>query len=103
MKGTGGARAAIAIGWGLAVSVAAYAVARAAQAIASPPLDPARIAPSAHVPFFWRALTSGYAGGIGSFVAAVLALRHENALARALGPAVVAAAALLAIEVLFWP
>jgi hypothetical protein len=97
------ARTLLALSWGLIVSVAAYAAMRAVQAWTATPMDPAAIAPSIHVPFFWRILTVAYAGGFAAFIAATIARRHLDAVARALPPAALAAALLLALQSLVWP
>ena len=79
---------ALAVAWGLVVAVAAYAVMRAVQPLASAPMNPAAIARSLHARFFWRMLTVGYAGGFAAFVPRSLARERAAAVARALAPAV---------------
>jgi len=97
------ARASLAIAWGLVVAAGQYAVLRAIEAVTSGPLEVAVATPSAHIAFFWRAATAGYGGGLAALVVAAIAGRRAPALARALAPAVVTVAALLAIQAAVWP
>jgi len=89
--------------WGLLVAVAAYALTRSVQACLVAEPDPATVMWSAHAGFFWRALNSGYAGGMAAFVLFVAIRGRESAAARALAPAVVVAAALLGLQGLLLP
>jgi hypothetical protein len=92
------------VSWGLVTAIVGYAVLRAVAAIGAPPMDEAAIAaPSAHVPFFWRMLEAGYAGGLGAFAAALIARRGIRAPVAALAPALVVAACLLVVQTLVWP
>jgi hypothetical protein len=97
------ARASLAIAWGLVAAGAEYSVLRVIEAATSAPLATAAGTPGPHAAFFWRALTAGYGGGVVAFVAAAIAKRRAPAVARALGPAVVAVAAMLVIQAAFWP
>ena len=94
--------AAIAIAWGLVVSVGGYAVVRAIQHFMFTEPDPATLVWSAHAGFFWRAWTVAYAGGMAVFVV-LAAPRRSAAAARALPPAIATAAGLLALQTLFFP
>jgi H+/Cl- antiporter ClcA len=89
---------AIALAWGLVVTVGAYAVVRAVQSVVSPDPHPAALVWSAHAGFFWRIWTVAYLGGIAAFVAFVVARGRPGAAARALPPAIAVAAALLALQ-----
>jgi hypothetical protein len=94
---------AIALGWGFAVAVAAYAVVRAIQFFLYPDPNPATLVWSAHSGFFWRVWTVGYAGGIAAFVAFPLALTRPDAAARTLASAVAVAAVMLALQTALLP
>ena len=94
---------AIALGWGLVAAVSAYAVVRMIQFFASADPDPAALVWSAHAGFFWRVWTVSYAGGIVAFVAFVLARGHTAAAAKALVPAIGAAALLAALQSALFP
>ena len=94
---------AIAIAWGLVVSVGAYAVTRSIQRFVFPEPDPAMVVWSAHAGFFWRVWTVIYAGGFAAFVAWLAARGRRLAAARALAPAIVVAAALLVLQSAFLP
>ncbi len=89
--------------WGLLVSIAAYAILRAVQALLFPAPDPARLVWSAHAGFFWRAWTVTYAGGMATFVTLALVRGQTERAARALAPAVVVAATLIALQSVFFP
>jgi hypothetical protein len=94
---------AISIGWGLVAAVSAYAVVRTIQFFASPDPDPAALVWSVHAGFFWRVWTVSYAGGFVAFVAFVLARGHTAAAAKALVPAIGAAALLTALQSALFP
>jgi hypothetical protein len=94
---------AVAIAWGLVVSVGAYAITRAIQHFVFPEPDPATVTWSAHAGFFWRVWTVTYAGGLAAFVAWLVARGRRAAATRALAPAVVFAAALLVLQSAFLP
>ena len=94
---------AVALSWGLVVSVGTYAITRAIQHFVFPEPDPATVMWSAHAGFFWRVWTVAYAGGIAAFVAWIVARARRAAAARALAPAVVVAAALLVLQSAFLP
>jgi H+/Cl- antiporter ClcA len=89
---------AIALAWGLVVTVGAYAVVRAIQSVVSPDPNPAALVWSAHAGFFWRIWTVAYLGGFAAFVAFVVARGRPGAAARALAPAIAVAAALLLLQ-----
>jgi choline-glycine betaine transporter len=91
------------IAWGLVVSIGAYAIVRALQRFLLRDPNPATLVWSAHAGFFWRAWTVAYAGGIASFVAFVAGRGRTESAARALAPAVLVAAALIALQSLFLP
>jgi len=93
----------IAIAWGLVISVGMYAVTRSVQRFVFPEPEPATVMWSAHAGFFWRVWTVIYAGGFAAFVAWLAARGHRLAAARALAPAIVVAAALLALQTTFLP
>jgi H+/Cl- antiporter ClcA len=97
------ATCAIALAWGLVVTVGAYAVVRVIQSVLSPDPHPAALVWSAHAGFFWRIWTVAYLGGIAAFVAFVVARGRPAAAARALPPAIAVAAALLALQSLLLP
>jgi hypothetical protein len=103
MKATARVVATIALGWGVVVAIAGYAVLHTWQVLASAPVDPAKVAPGPHSAFFWNSLTASYAGGMAAFVAAALARPGSAAAARWLGPAAIGAAVLLTLQVLLWP
>jgi choline-glycine betaine transporter len=94
--------AALSLAWGLVVSVGSYAVVRAIQHFVFTEPNPATLVWSAHAGFFWRAWTVAYAGGMAAFIAFAARGRTE-ATARALAPAIAVAAALLALQVVFFP
>jgi hypothetical protein len=93
----------ISIAWGIVIAVSSYAVVRAIAFFVYPDPNPAGLVWSAHAGYFWRVWTVGYAGGIGSFVAYPLIRPRHAAAARALGPALVAAAALLVLQAALFP
>jgi hypothetical protein len=94
---------AVAVAWGLVVSVGAYAITRAIQHFVFPEPDPATVVWSAHAGFFWRIWTVAYAGGVAAFVVWIVARGRRAAAIRALAPAVVVAAALLVLQSAFLP
>lgn len=94
---------AVSITWGLLVSVAAYAIARALQVVLAPAEDPASVVWSVHAGFFWRAWTVAYAGGIATFVTFLVARVRTERAARAIAPGIVVAAALLVLQSVFLP
>jgi hypothetical protein len=93
----------LSLAWGLVGAVGAYAVVRSIQFAVYPDPNPAGVVWSAHAGYFWRAWTVGYAGGIAAFVVLPVAQRHVEGCARALGPAVGVAAALLALQAALFP
>jgi hypothetical protein len=104
VKGEGFARGAVSLAWGLVVAAGAYAILRSVQGLRAPPgPNPATVVWSAHAGFFWRSWTAGYIGGMGAVVASTLARGRLEAMARALLPAVVAAAALLVVATMLFP
>lgn len=104
MKGDFVRAGALALAWGLVVTVGAYAVVRSIQHFVFPEPDPVTAAWSAHAGFFWRAWTVAYLGGIASFVVLVVARGPLRlAAARALAPAIAVAAGLLALQSAFLP
>jgi hypothetical protein len=96
-------RGALSLAWGLVLATASYAALRAVQVLRAPGPDPATVVWSAHAGFFWRAWTAGYIGGMGAVMASVLARGRIETMARALAPAVIGAAALLAVASVFFP
>ena len=94
---------ATAIGWGCAVSVAAYAIVRAIQFFLYPDPNPATLVWSAHAGFFWRCWTVAYAGSIAAFIAYPIARGRPEAAARSLGPAIVVAAVMVALQTALLP
>jgi hypothetical protein len=97
------ARVCGALAFGFVAAVAMYAVMRVVQSRLGNAPDPAAVAWSIHEGFFWRALTSLYAGGFVALIAFVAAARRQAGWPRALGPAVLVAAALLALQALVVP
>jgi hypothetical protein len=95
--------AGIAVCWGCVVAVGCYAVVRSIQFFVYPDPNPATLVWSAHAGFFWRSWTCGYAGGISAFVAYLAARGDKVRVARGLGPAIVVASVLLALQVAFLP
>jgi hypothetical protein len=95
--------ASLSVAWGLVVAVAAYAIVRAVQFFLYPDPNPATLVWSAHAGFFWRAWTVSFAGGLAAFVASLLVRGRLAGAARALGPAIAASAALLALQSLLLP
>jgi hypothetical protein len=93
----------MAIAWGIVIAVASYAVVRAIAFFVYPEPNPAGLVWSTHSGYFWRIWTVGYAGGIGSFVAYLLIRPRHAAAARALGPALVVASALLVLQAALFP
>ena len=73
--------AAVALGWGLVVAVASYAIVRAVQCIVAPDPNPIAIVWSAHAGYFWRVATVCYAGGNAAFIMFLLARRQPEKLA----------------------
>jgi hypothetical protein len=94
---------AISLAWGLVAAVSAYAVVRGIQFFAYPDADPAALVWSAHAGFFWRVWTASYAGGIVVFVTFVLARGDAATAARALIPAIGAAALLAGLQSALFP
>jgi len=95
--------AAVSIAWGIAISVAAYALMRALQFVLSPDPNPTEIVWSIHAGYVWRVWTVTYAGGIAAFVVFVMARRRLHDWARALVPALTIASALLALQAVLFP
>jgi hypothetical protein len=102
---TGNGRAAMAtsLAWGQVVAVAGYALMRSVQVILGHEPDPARIGFNPHSAFFWRSLTTLYAGGIASFVACVASRGRLPAFARGLAVAIPITTLLVALQALFFP
>jgi hypothetical protein len=94
---------AVSLVWGMVVAVGGYALVRVVQSFVWPDPNPATLVWSAHSGYFWRAWTVGYAGGIASFVAFLVARTQTERAARALGPAVGVVAVMLALQALFVP
>jgi len=99
----GRAAMATSLGWGQVVAVAGYAVMRSLQVTLGHEPDPARIAFSPHSGFFWRSLTTLYAGGIASFVACVASRGRLPAFAGGLAIAIPITTLLVALQTLFFP
>jgi hypothetical protein len=95
--------AVIAACWGAVVAVGSYAVVRAIQFFLYPDPNPATLVWSAHAGFFWRCWTCAYAGGIASFIAYALVRARPVASLRSLAPAIVIAAAMLAVQTALLP
>ena len=95
--------AAVALAWGMASSVAAYALVRTVQFFVYPDPNPTTLVWSAHAGFFWRSWTCAYAGSLAGFVAYVPTRRNLAASVRALGPAVAIAGALIALQTAVFP
>jgi len=94
---------ALSLAWGLVVAVGAYAVVRSIQFALYPDPNPAAVVWSAHAGYFWRVWTVAYGGGLAAFIVLPVARRHVEGCARALGPAVGIAAALLALQAALFP
>lgn len=103
MNREGVVAAGVALSWGMAAAVAAYALVRSVQFFVYPDPNPATLVWSAHAGFFWRSWTCAYAGAIAGFVAYVPTRRNLAASVRALGPAVAIAGALLALQTAVFP
>jgi hypothetical protein len=93
----------VALAWGMAVAVGAYALVRTVQFFLYPDPNPATLVWSAHAGFFWRSWTCAYAGAIAAFIAYVPTRRHLASSVRALGPAVAVTAVLLALQTAVFP
>jgi hypothetical protein len=94
---------AVSIAWGIAISVVTYALMRAVQVLVSPDPNPSEVVWSIHAGYVWRIWTVTYAGGLATFVVFLMARRRIKDWASALIPALSVAAALLALQVLFFP
>jgi hypothetical protein len=91
---------------GCAGAMATYAVLRGWQAIAIGEANPATVFARLHLAYFWRAMTSLYAGGMAAGIAALGAPRDPTRLARAAriaGAGLVAAAFLLVAQAIAFP
>jgi hypothetical protein len=93
----------VALAWGATFAVAAYALVRFIQFFLYPDPNPATLVWSAHAGFFWRCWTCAYAGGLATFVVYVVARRDVARAARSVGGAIAVAAALLTLQVAFFP
>jgi short subunit dehydrogenase-like uncharacterized protein len=102
-KAERGLRLAVSFAWGLVVTIGSYAVVRAIQHFVYPEPNPAVAGWSAHSGFFWRCWTVAYLGGMTAFVTALVSRGRTGRAARALAPAVVVAATLLAVQSAFLP
>lgn len=102
-KADGAVTAGLAACWGCVVAVGCYAVIRGIQFFVYPDPNPATLVWSAHAGFFWRSWTCGYAGALAAFIAFLIARGDKNRVARGLGPAIVVAASLLALQSAFLP
>jgi hypothetical protein len=102
---TGSRRAAMAtsLAWGQVVAVAGYAVMRSLQVTLGHEPDPAKVAFNPHSAFFWRSLTTLYAGGIASFVVCAASRGRLPAFARGLAIAIPITTVLVALQALFFP
>lgn len=94
---------ALSLAWGLVIAVGGYGVLRSIQFFLYPDPNPKTLVWSAHAGFFWRAWSCAYAGGIAAFLAYLFARRGAAAVARALVPATVVAAVVLALQVAVFP
>ncbi len=95
--------AGVALAWGMAAAVAAYALVRTVQFFLYPDPNPATLVWSAHAGFFWRCWTCAYAGGIAAFVAFLLVRAHPARALRTLPAAIAVAAAMLAVQTAVLP
>jgi hypothetical protein len=91
------------LAFGLVAAVAMYAVMRVVQYGQGNAPDPAAVTWSIHAGFFWRALTSLYAGGFVALVVYVASARRPARWPHALGPVMLVAAALLTLQALVVP
>jgi hypothetical protein len=103
MNREGVVAAGVALAWGMAAAVGAYALVRTVQFFIYPDPNPATLVWSAHAGFFWRSWTCAYAGAIAAFIAYVPTRRHLAASVRALGPAVAIAGVLIALQTAIFP
>ena len=94
---------AVSIAWGIVVAVSAYALMRTIQVRLYPDPNPAEVTWSGHSGYVWRVLSVAYAGVMAAFVVLLIARRRVEACLRALGPALVIAAALLTVQALLFP
>lgn len=95
--------AVVALAWGAAAAVGAYALVRTVQFFVYPDPNPATLVWAAHAGFFWRSWTCAYAGAIAGFIAYVPTRRNLAASVRALGPAVAFVAVFLALQTCVFP
>ena len=96
-------RLALALVWGLLAAVALYAVVRGVQYFAFPDPNPAIVVWSAHAGYFWRAWIVAYGGGFAAFIVFFASRSLAPKLAGALPAAVIASAALLAVQAIAFP
>ena len=94
---------ALALAWGLLVSVGLYAVVRAIQFFIFPDPNPALVVWSAHAGYFWRVWTVVFAGGLAAFSAYVAALRGAERVARGLVPGLFVTTILVGVQVALLP
>jgi hypothetical protein len=93
----------VALGWGCAVAVGAYAVVRGIQFFLYPDPNPATLVWSAHAGFFWRCWTCAYAGGLATFVAYLFARARPAGALRTLPGAIAVVTVLLALQTALLP
>lgn len=87
----------------LALAPGVYALLRLASAWAFPEPNPAEVLWSAHSGYVWRLATAAYASSLLGAAAAFAASRRPDAIARALPPAAIASALLLAAQAMLVP
>jgi len=97
------AAVAVSISWGMVVSVSAYALMRTIQVLLYSDPNPPAVTWSVHAGYVWRVLSVVYGGAMAAFVVLLIARRRVEGCLRALGPALVIAAALLALQALLFP
>jgi hypothetical protein len=96
-------RAALAVIAGCTAAALIYALIRMVQALLFPEPNPALVIWSEHSGFFWRSLTSAYAGGMAGFIAWIASGRDAARVVRVLSVSLVPAGIALLVQALVAP
>ncbi len=88
---------------GLLTTISLYALIRGVQLLLFREPNPATVIWSEHAGYFWRIWISAYAGGMAALLAGRDARKNPMRIVRMLGPLVMIAAALIAVQGLFLP